>query len=106
MDTSLNSPPEPQRGTASSLTGMDAVEIKVTIRPDQELRAERALQVNEDTADIRLIYFYDTPSLDLFEAEFRLVLLQTDGFDQRQPRINLGHFQLLRRLIQRLIAEQ
>ena len=72
MDTSLNSPPEPQRGTASSLTGMDAVEIKVTIRPDQELRAERALQVNEDTADIRLIYFYDTPSLDLFEAGIAL----------------------------------
>lgn len=72
MDTTLNTPPEPQRGTTSSLTGMDAVEIKVTIRPDQELRAERALQVNEDTADIRLIYFYDTPSLDLFEAGIAL----------------------------------
>ena len=28
----------------------------------------RAIQVNEDTADVRLIYFYDTPDLDLFEA--------------------------------------
>jgi len=44
----------------------------VTIRPDQELRAERALQVNEDTADVRLIYFYDTPNLDLFEAGIAL----------------------------------
>lgn len=72
MDTSLNSPPEPQRGTTPSLAGMDAVEIKVTIRPDQELRAERALKVNEDTADLRLIYFYDTPALDLFEAGIAL----------------------------------
>ena len=50
------------------MAGMDAVEIKVTIRPDQELRAERAMQVNEDTADIRLVYFYDTPDLDLLKA--------------------------------------
>jgi len=47
---------------------MDAVEIKVTIRPDQELRAERALEVNEETADVRLIYFYDTAALALFKA--------------------------------------
>jgi hypothetical protein len=47
---------------------MDAVEIKVTVRPDQELRAERAMQVDEDTADVRLVYFYDTPDLDLFNA--------------------------------------
>jgi hypothetical protein len=47
---------------------MDAVEIKVTIRPDQELRALRAMAVDEDTADLRLIYFYDTPDLDLFKA--------------------------------------
>ena len=48
--------------------GLDTVEIKVTIRPDQELRAERSMEVNEDTADVRLIYFYDTPGLDLLEA--------------------------------------
>jgi hypothetical protein len=36
---------------------MDAVEIKVTIRPDQELRAERAMEVNEDTAEVRVLYF-------------------------------------------------
>lgn len=72
MDTTLNAQPEPQRDTSPGLIGMDAVEIKVTIRPDQELRAERAMQVDEDTADIRLIYFYDTPNLDLFEAGIAL----------------------------------
>jgi len=52
----------------SLMTAMDAVEIKCTIRPDQELRAERAMEVDEDTADVRLIYFYDTPDLDLFKS--------------------------------------
>ena len=50
------------------LPEVDKVEIKVTIRPDQELKAERLLQVNEDTAEIRIIYYYDTLDLDLFEA--------------------------------------
>lgn len=50
------------------LACMDAVEIKVTVRPDQELKAERALEINEDTAEVRVIYFYDTPSLELFDA--------------------------------------
>lgn len=72
MDTTLNSPSEPRRENTASFTGTDAVEIKVTIRPDEELRAERALRVNEDTADIRLIYFYDTPNLDLFAAGIAL----------------------------------
>jgi hypothetical protein len=49
-------------------TAINAVEIKVTIRADQELRAEREMEVDEDTADVRLIYFYDTPDLDLFNA--------------------------------------
>ena len=53
---------------APALTDMDAVEIKVTIRPDQELRAERAMELNEDTAVVRILYFYDTPKLDLFKA--------------------------------------
>ena len=47
---------------------VDAVEIKLTIRPDQELLAERALEVGEDTAEVRRVYFYDTPDLALFEA--------------------------------------
>ena len=49
-------------------TAINAVEIKVTIRADQELRAEREMEVDEDTADVRLIYFYDTPDLNLFNA--------------------------------------
>ncbi len=52
----------------SALSAMDAVEIKVMIRPDQELRAVRALEVNEDTADVRLVYYFDTSDLDLFKA--------------------------------------
>jgi hypothetical protein len=48
--------------------GVDAVEIKCTIRPDQELRAARAFEVNEDTADVRVIYFYDTLNLELFKS--------------------------------------
>ena len=52
----------------TEMAAMDAVEIKCTIRPDQELRAERAMEVDEDTADVRLVYFYDTPDLDLFKA--------------------------------------
>lgn len=52
--------------------GVDAVEIKVTIRDDEELRAERALQINEDTADVRVVYFYDTPNLDLLDAGIAL----------------------------------
>ena len=53
---------------ARALAHMDAVEIKVTIRPDQELRAERAMELNEDTAAVRIIYFYDTPQLELCDA--------------------------------------
>ena len=52
----------------TAIGSMDAVEIKVTIRPDQELLAERAMSVSEDTADNRLVYFYDTSDLDLFKA--------------------------------------
>jgi adenylate cyclase class IV len=51
-----------------ALAGIHSVEIKITVRPDQELRAERAMEINEDTAEVRVIYFYDTPSLDLFDA--------------------------------------
>ena len=70
--------------TASDpLAAMHAVEIKVTIRPDQELRAERAMEVNEDTAEVRVIYFYDTPKLDLFKAgiALRAKLVKGDADD-------------------------
>ncbi|RJF93265.1 hypothetical protein [Sphingomonas cavernae] len=69
---STTATPKASEGGVPTFAGMDAVEIKVTIRPDQELRAERAMQVDEDTADIRLIYFYETPNLDLFNAGIAL----------------------------------
>jgi hypothetical protein len=52
----------------TEIAAMDAVEIKLTIRPDQELLAERAMKVSEDAADVRRIYFYDTPDLEVFKA--------------------------------------
>src|SRR5262245_35516210 len=52
----------------SARYGVQAVEIKVTIRPDQELRGLRELQLDEDTAEIRTIYFYDTAKLELYNA--------------------------------------
>jgi hypothetical protein len=68
---------------ADAVTAMDAVEIKVTVRPDEELRAERAIQVDEDTADIRQLYFYDTLDLDLLEAgvALRARLVKGDADD-------------------------
>jgi hypothetical protein len=62
---------------------MDAVEIKITIRPDQELRAERAMEVNEDTAEVRVLYFHDTPDLHLFNAgvALRARLVKGDADD-------------------------
>lgn len=63
------------------LAEMDAVEIKVTIRPDQELRAARAMEVDEDTAEVRVIYFYDTPHLDLLKAGVALRARLVKGDD-------------------------
>jgi len=59
---------EAQQPLANAVADMHTVEIKVTVRPDQELRAERAMALNEDTAEIRVIHFYDTLQLDLFNA--------------------------------------
>jgi len=53
---------------ALPIAGVTGVEIKVTLRPDEELRGIRALELNEDSAEIRVIYFYDTPDLILFKA--------------------------------------
>jgi adenylate cyclase class IV len=64
-----------------ALADVDAVEIKVTIRPDQELRAERAMELNEDTAEVRIIYYYDTPQLDLFDAGVALRARLVKGDD-------------------------
>jgi hypothetical protein len=66
----------------TEIAGMDVVEIKITVRPDQELLAERAMDVSEDTADVRRVYFYDTPDLDLFKSGVVLrARLLKDGDD-------------------------
>jgi hypothetical protein len=51
-----------------AIEGVEGVEIKVTIRPDQELQGLRALELDEDSAEVRVIYFYDTAKLDLYNA--------------------------------------
>src|SRR5262245_44733719 len=61
----------PGRGAGGARAGgarLDAVEIKVTVRPDEELRALRTLELDEDSAEVRVLYFYDTPHLELFNA--------------------------------------
>jgi hypothetical protein len=64
-----------------TLAAIDAVEVKVTIRPDQELRAGREMELNEDTAEVRVIYFYDTSTLDLFDAGIALRARLVKGDD-------------------------
>jgi len=56
------------RAAAPMTRGLSAVEIKLTIRPDQELQGLRALELDEDSAEVRVLYFYDTVNLDLFNA--------------------------------------
>ena len=56
------------RTAEPAIKGVPGVEIKVTIRPDQELQALRTLELDEDSAEVRLLYFYDTVNLDLFNA--------------------------------------
>ena len=65
--TSTPGTPEGFRRT-SSVPAIAGVEIKVTLRPDEELKGIRALELDEDSAEVRIIYFYDTPALDLFNA--------------------------------------
>jgi hypothetical protein len=66
---------------ATAGSGLDAVEIKVTVRPDQELQALRALELDEDSAEVRVIYFYDTPKLELFNAGIALRARLVKGDD-------------------------
>ena len=56
------------RTRTSDSSGVAAVEIKVTVKPDEELKAVRAMDVQEDSAEVRVIYFYDTSKLKLFDA--------------------------------------
>jgi hypothetical protein len=90
------------RNDAAPIDRMDAVEIKVTVRPDQELRAERAMEVDEDTADVRVVYFYDTPSLDLFEAGvvLRARLVKGEG-DESTVKVRPKKIRDLREIVRR-----
>jgi hypothetical protein len=69
------------RPGARAHTQLDAVEIKVTVRPDQELKALRALELNEDSAEVRVVYFYDTTRLDLYKAGVALRARLVKGDD-------------------------
>jgi hypothetical protein len=42
---------------AAAMAATHAVEIQLTIRPDQERLAERVMDVSQDAADVRLIYY-------------------------------------------------
>jgi hypothetical protein len=61
-------PASSKKASGDSGSAIKSVEIKVTVRPDQELRALRAFKVDEDTAEVRIICFYDTPRLELFDG--------------------------------------
>ncbi len=50
------------------IQGVDGVEIKVTVRADQELQGLRSLKLDEDSAEVRVIYFFDTAKLELFNS--------------------------------------
>jgi len=69
-------------GRLRGASGVAAVEIKVTIKPEEELEALRTLDLDEETAEVRVVYFYDTPTLDLFAGgvalRSRLVKGDTD----------------------------
>lgn len=61
---------EKQRSDAQphATAAVAGVEIKVTVRGDQELKGIRAMELDEDTAEVRVVYFFDMPGLDLFNA--------------------------------------
>lgn len=59
---------EPSPAIEDIITGVGGVEIKVTVRPDEELKGLRVFKLNEDNAEVRVIYFYDTPKLELFNS--------------------------------------
>lgn len=59
-------------GRLKGAAGVAAVEIKMTVKPEEELRALRTFELDEETAEVRVVYFYDTPKLDLFTGGIAL----------------------------------
>jgi hypothetical protein len=60
---------QPRKGKTlrQETTKTDAIELKLTIRPDQEAKAIRFFSLDRSSGESRKIYFFDTPKLDLFE---------------------------------------
>lgn len=53
---------------AGQMAGTEAVEIKATIPTDQVRKALRRYRLGQNNDDERIIYFYDTPELDLVNS--------------------------------------
>jgi phosphate-selective porin len=79
-DMKKERPRTPAAGKAAEM-GVEAVELKITVRPDQELQALRALKLDEDSAEVRVLYFYDTPKLEWFNAGVALRARLVKGED-------------------------
>jgi hypothetical protein len=92
MEKTMSASPDPKvdagdntgaSSTPSNTQGISAVEIKMTVRTDQEMYAVRALDLDFDDAEVRELYFFDTPELALFEQGLilRARLIQDDDDD-------------------------
>jgi hypothetical protein len=57
----------------------DAIELKLTIRPDQEAKAIRFFDLDESSGEVRQIYFFDTTKLALFKKGVILRARQIKG---------------------------
>ena len=66
-------------GSTGSFEGTDSVEIKITVPADQELSTERSLKLDEHSAGVREVYFYDTLRLDLFNKGLALRARRSQG---------------------------
>jgi hypothetical protein len=88
MEMTMSAPREPavdagHNASTGSTHGVSAVEIKMTVHTDQEMYAVRALDLDFDAAEVRELYFFDTPELALFEQGLilRARLIQDDDDD-------------------------
>jgi len=75
--------PEPRSSSpANPFAALTGVEIKMTVRGDQEIKAVRLFHLDGDRAEKRSIYFYDAKKLTLFDNGLILRARQLkDGAD-------------------------
>lgn len=59
--------PEPKDGVTRLTTGVEAVELKVTVSEQKERAAADAFELNPKKAERRRIYFFDSNALALFK---------------------------------------